>query len=155
MSAFDRRRELPHGRKRDLGPGGVRFSAFTIVCLPVALWRGRVIGTDCRRLLVLHVSSDDQKHEQGGGDDYPIVELHQFWHVRSICHYVESSSEPRHPAGGFLLLASAEPVGHDSAKYMPPMRHGSALIHFILPARNRHCCVAALAGHVWWCTREI
>jgi hypothetical protein len=33
----------------------------------------------------LHVSSDDQEHEQGGGDDYPIVELHQFWHVGSIC----------------------------------------------------------------------
>jgi hypothetical protein len=46
-----------------------------------------VIGTDCRRLLVLHVSSDDQEHEQGGGDDYLIVELHQFWHVGSICHY--------------------------------------------------------------------
>jgi hypothetical protein len=43
---------------------------------------------------VLHVSSDDQEHEQGGGDDYPIVELHQFWHVGSICHYIESSSEP-------------------------------------------------------------
>src|SRR5919197_976728 len=83
------------GRKRDLWPGGVRFAALTIACLPVALRRGRVIGTDCRRLLVLHVSSDDQEHEQGGGDDYPIFELHQFWHVGPICHYIESSSESR------------------------------------------------------------
>jgi hypothetical protein len=79
----------PCSRKRSfialkIASRGVRFAALTIACLPVALRRGRVIGTDCRRLLVLHVSSDDQKHEQGGGDDYPIVELHQFWHVGSI-----------------------------------------------------------------------
>jgi hypothetical protein len=55
---------------------------------------------------VLHVSSDDQEHEQGGGDDYPIVELHQFWHVGSICHYIESSSEPRPPPGLFFRIMS-------------------------------------------------
>jgi hypothetical protein len=53
-----------------------------------------VIGTDCRRLLVLHVSNDDQEHEQGGGDDYPIVELHQFWHVGSKNSIYRSGRSP-------------------------------------------------------------
>jgi hypothetical protein len=67
----------------------------------MALRRGRVIGTDGWQLPVLHVSSDNQQHEQGGAEDYPFIELHQFWHVRSVCRYLESSSEPRHPPGLF------------------------------------------------------
>ena len=43
----------------------------------MALWRGRLIGTDCRPLLVLHVSSDNQEHEQGSGEDYPAIRAHQ------------------------------------------------------------------------------
>jgi hypothetical protein len=39
----------------------------------VAHRRGRVIDTDARRLLVLHVSSDDQEREQSS-EDYPNVE---------------------------------------------------------------------------------
>ena len=50
---------------------------------------------------MLHVSSDNQQHEQGGAEDYPFIELHQFWHVRSVCRYIESNSEPRHPPGLF------------------------------------------------------
>jgi hypothetical protein len=63
----------------------------------MALRRGRVIGTDGWQLPVLHVSSDNQQHEQGGAEDYPFIELHQFWHVRSVCRYLESSSEPGRP----------------------------------------------------------
>jgi len=55
----------------------LRLARSTIACLPVALWRGRVIGTDCRLLLVLHVSSDNQEHEQGSGEDYPTIRAHQ------------------------------------------------------------------------------
>jgi hypothetical protein len=59
----------------------------------MALRRSRVIGTDSRQFLVLHVSSDNQEHEQGSGEYYPSVATHQsklcrggqFWHVRSIC----------------------------------------------------------------------
>jgi hypothetical protein len=43
---------------------------------PMAHRRGRVIDTDARRLLVLHVSRDDQEREQGSEDD-PNVEAHQ------------------------------------------------------------------------------
>jgi hypothetical protein len=43
--------------------------------------------------VVLHVSSDNQKHEQRSGEDYPIVEMHQNnpCHVRqerSLCDYI-------------------------------------------------------------------
>jgi Phage integrase family len=44
---------------------------------PVALRRGRVIGTDCRLLPVLHVPSNNQEHEQGSSEDYPFVEMHE------------------------------------------------------------------------------
>jgi hypothetical protein len=43
---------------------------------PVAHRRGRVIETDARRLLVLHVSSDDQEREQSS-EDYPNVGARQ------------------------------------------------------------------------------
>jgi hypothetical protein len=43
----------------------------------MALRRSRVVGTDSRQLLVLHVSSDNQEHEQRSGEDYPSVPTHQ------------------------------------------------------------------------------
>jgi hypothetical protein len=44
---------------------------------PLAHRGGRVIGTDTLRFsLVLHVSSDDQKREQGS-EDNPNVKAHQ------------------------------------------------------------------------------
>jgi hypothetical protein len=62
---------------------------------------------------MLHVSSDDQEHEQGGGDDYPIVELHQFWHVGSICHYIESNSGP---VGAFFRIMSTGSIEGQPAR---------------------------------------
>jgi hypothetical protein len=43
----------------------------------MALRRGRVIGTNCRLLPVLHVPSKNQEHEQGCSEDYPFVEMHE------------------------------------------------------------------------------
>jgi hypothetical protein len=63
-----------------------------------------VIGTDCRPLLVLHVSSDNQEHEQGSGEDYPTIRAHQnkpchgwqyVWqYVRFVYPYRSAASAP-------------------------------------------------------------
>jgi hypothetical protein len=88
----------------------------------MALRRGRVIGTDGWQLPVLHVSSDNQQHEQGGAEDYPFIELHQFWHVRSVCRYIESSSEPRHPPGLFDVARTQQSSGRAHSLLAPPAR---------------------------------
>jgi hypothetical protein len=43
----------------------------------MALRCSRVIGTDSRQVPVLHVSSDNQEHEQGSGEDYPSIATHK------------------------------------------------------------------------------
>jgi hypothetical protein len=59
-------------RKRHLGQ-----AVFASPLSPVALGRGRVIGTDCRQLLALHVANDDQEHEQGSSKNDPLIDLHR------------------------------------------------------------------------------
>jgi hypothetical protein len=67
----------------------------------MALRRGRVIGTNGWQLPVLHVSSDNQQHEQGGAEDYPFIELHQFWHVRYCLPLYREQLRASAPAGAF------------------------------------------------------
>jgi hypothetical protein len=50
---------------------------------------------------VLHVSSDNQQHEQGGAEDYPFIELHQFWHVRYCLPLYREQLRASAPAGAF------------------------------------------------------
>jgi hypothetical protein len=119
----------------------LRLARSTIACLPVALWRGRVIGTDCRPLPVLHVSSDNQEREQGSGEDYPTIRADQnepchrwqyIWqYVRFVYPYRRAASAPVGAAitGNGLRLClhqghrSHRPRGHRSLRHRPLPAH--------------------------------